>query len=252
MAQRSLAIASEGFWRAASLRLAEREAARRGKPGNLKAKRRLMKKFAAQWFTIGIEHCFTAWRKYTAAKKRPVISRETKANEREFKIGMGEDLSLTVSRGNTPSTASTMNGTSGVNSPLSLSRAQTPSISKRQDTISEEGSVVSTSTTNTTTTITHQSNNNNNRKTSKGEVVVVPDDMSDAKKEGGEDEVNDSVNDADDEGGGSKRTQKKVISRRNSSLSNDMYRIPTALMGIFSNAEVRDTFLHLFIKLLHP
>lgn len=241
MAQRSLAIASEGFWRAASLRLAEREASRRGKPGNLQSKRRLMKKIAAQWFTISYQHCFTAWRKYTANKRRPVISRETKANEREFKIGMQEDLSLTISRGNTPSTAGGGGGVgSNISSPLSMSRAQTPGTATPMNVLKESDNDDSTGLS------------IDDDRTS--QITSANDDMVKEKEE------EDRVNDADDEKetkavtikamdqrdisvlSANSRRSSAALSRRNSTASNDIYRIPTALLGIFSNSEVSQFF----------
>jgi hypothetical protein len=48
-AQRALALACEGVWRAAGLRLAEREARRRGVAADLVKKRRAMKKIAMNW-----------------------------------------------------------------------------------------------------------------------------------------------------------------------------------------------------------
>jgi hypothetical protein len=48
-AQRALALACEGVWRSAGLRLAEREARRRGIAADLVRKRKVMKKMAMKW-----------------------------------------------------------------------------------------------------------------------------------------------------------------------------------------------------------
>jgi len=49
-AQRALALACDGVWRSAGLRLAEREARRRGTAADLVRKRKAMKKIAMQWY----------------------------------------------------------------------------------------------------------------------------------------------------------------------------------------------------------